>query len=444
MADQIDSPKDTNKGSGFVGFALKRIAIAIILIAVVVWAFSLVPDALGPSGKPPEVKKTARLQEPNEVIKNQPHASTGMAGSGHAAGQGSVAAAADSGQSQSATGSKDTPGHTETVSATGGHTRTAAIPHAPSKPVARAAAAPTVHAEAHGSGSDGASKMPQAATKDSRPPKTEHDHAAPSTSPDTATTSPEHAPLPTGVLFVGAVIKPMEVELNERWWGWRPNDIVNLTDNVNSMQLGILEVTRRTAIQLSERISRTGTTDSFNRHLENAVNWLMVRPERYWFPSPESKYKESLKELNAYIEQLMKHQASFYTRADNIIPLLSSYEELLGSCDENLVKQKNEDGTSVSFFQADEYFYYAKGVASAMATILEAVHHDFTSTLQSRHGIELLHHAIESCQQAAGLDPLIITDGSLDGIFANHRANIAAPISHARFYIGQLIKTLST
>jgi hypothetical protein len=33
--------KDTNKGSGFVGFALKRIAIAIILIAVVVWAFSL-------------------------------------------------------------------------------------------------------------------------------------------------------------------------------------------------------------------------------------------------------------------------------------------------------------------------------------------------------------------------------------------------------------------
>ena len=30
------------------------------------------------------------------------------------------------------------------------------------------------------------------------------------------------------------------------------------------------------------------------------------------------------------------------------------------------------------------------------------------------------------------------------GIVANHRANIAAPISHARFYLGQLIKTLST
>ena len=93
---------------------------------------------------------------------------------------------------------------------------------------------------------------------------------------------------------------------------------------------------------------------------------------------------------------------------------------------------------------ADDYFFYAKGVAGALATILEAVHHDFAPTLQSRHGIELLHHAILSCRQAAELNPLLITDGDLDGILANHRANIAAPISHARFFIGQLIKTLST
>ena len=247
-----------------------------------------------------------------------------------------------------------------------------------------------------------------------------------------------------GVVFVEAVIKPLDRELHERWWGWRPNDLINLTDNVNNMQLGILEVTRRSAIQLSERISRTGTTDALNRHLENAVNWLMVRPDRYWFPSPEKKYKESLEELRFYIEQLMKHQASFYIRPDNMIPLLSSYEELLGSCDENLVKHQDKDGSPVSLFKADDYFFYAKGVASAMATILQAVHHDFAPTLQNRHGIELLHHAIISCQQAAELNPLLITNGDLDGIFANHRANIAAPISHARFYIGQLIKTLST
>jgi len=87
---------------------------------------------------------------------------------------------------------------------------------------------------------------------------------------------------------------------------------------------------------------------------------------------------------------------------------------------------------------------YAKGVASAMATILEAVHTDFAKTLDNRRASELLHHAIESCRRASEVQPWLVTDADLDGILANHRANMAAPISHAAFYLGQLIKTLST
>jgi hypothetical protein len=79
-----------------------------------------------------------------------------------------------------------------------------------------------------------------------------------------------------------------------------------------------------------------------------------------------------------------------------------------------------------------------------MAVVLEAVHHDFLLTLEQRNGTELLHHAIVACQRAAEIEPWIILDRKLDSIFANHRANMAAPISHARFYLGQLIKTLST
>ena len=79
-----------------------------------------------------------------------------------------------------------------------------------------------------------------------------------------------------------------------------------------------------------------------------------------------------------------------------------------------------------------------------MAVVLEAVHHDFLLTLEQRNGTELLHHAIVSCQRAAAIEPWIILDRDLGSIFANHRANLAAPISHARFYLGQLIKTLST
>jgi hypothetical protein len=251
-------------------------------------------------------------------------------------------------------------------------------------------------------------------------------------------------PKPTGVAFVEAIVEPIEYELKKRFWGWRPNDIANVTDNINYFQLGVLEVTRRATVQLAERISRTGSTDSFNRHLENAMNGLMINADRFWFPSPESKYKESLESLETYRKQLLAGKASFYTRADNLIPLLAAFEDLLGSCDENLVKTKEADGSSVGFFTCDNYFYYAKGVASAMVPILKAVHHDFTPMLDSRHGSQLLHHALLSCQRAASLNPWLVTNSSLDGILANHRANMAAPISHARFFIGQLIKTLST
>ncbi|MBI5895927.1 MAG: DUF2333 domain-containing protein, partial [Desulfobacterales bacterium] len=82
--------------------------------------------------------------------------------------------------------------------------------------------------------------------------------------------------------------------------------------------------------------------------------------------------------------------------------------------------------------------------ASAMATILEAAQRDMAATLENRRGAELLHHAIAYCRLAASLEPWIVTNTGLDGILANHRANMAAPLSHARYYMGQLIKTLST
>lgn len=264
-----------------------------------------------------------------------------------------------------------------------------------------------------------------------------------STVTEAATTKlPEHKE--RGVATVEAIIGPMDYELEERFWGWRPNDLIDFTDNVNHYQLGMLEVTRRAVVALNERISRTGTTDAFDPDLENATNWFMIKATKYWFPSAESKYREGILDLKKYSTSLQAKRATFYTRPDNLIPLLASFEDLLGSCEENLVKHLEEDGSEVSWFKADNYFFYAQGVAATMAPILEAIHHDFLITLETRHGIELLHHAVESCHTAAGLDPWLITDSQLDGILANHRANMAAPISHARFYLGVLIKALST
>ncbi|MBW2605552.1 MAG: DUF2333 family protein [Deltaproteobacteria bacterium] len=254
----------------------------------------------------------------------------------------------------------------------------------------------------------------------------------------------ETKPRAKGVAFVEATMAPLDYELNERFWGWRSNDILDFTDNINNFQLGALEVTRRTVVALTERISRTGATAAFDENLESAMNWLMIKARKYWFPSPESKYNASLKELTIYKEKLERGEANFHTRTDNLIPLLMAYEDLLGSCEENLVKTHEDDGSPVSFFKADDYFFYAQGVASAMGTVLEAILEEFMVTIENRRGIEVLHHAIESCHHAYEIDPWVITNSPLNGVLANHRANMAAPLSHARFYIGVLIKTLST
>ena len=443
-----DQHPDDKQKPGINWFIAKRLLIAVLLIIVVVWAFASAPRGLVVKENKTDAHPKITEGQPAATIVHPPApsapATTPTDDEAHTQTEPSApqpGTIAESHMASSSQHAADTDSHL--------------APSQPSVPTT----ASTQENKGHSASQDAVASKPtphdtaaaKAAPEPAHPEEkslsretaTQEAHGAEASSHG-APSEPRYEDLATGVAFVEATISPLNHELNERFWGWRPNDIVNFTDNVNHFQLGVLEVTRRTAVLLAERIARTGTTDSFNPHLENAMNWLMVKADRYWFPAPESKYKESLTELKAYKEELLKGRASFYTRTDNLIPLLSSYEDLLGSCDENLVKQKNEKGEDVSSFKADDYFFYAKGVASTMATILEAIHHDFNRTLESRHAAELLHHAIISCRQAAALDPLLITNGELDGIFANHRANMAAPISHARFFIGQLIKTLST
>jgi hypothetical protein len=249
---------------------------------------------------------------------------------------------------------------------------------------------------------------------------------------------------PPGIATTEAMIEVLEYELKGRWWGWRPNDLIQITDNVQNYQLGVLEVSRRSVVALAERMSRTGSTALYDPNLEMAMNWIMVKAESYWFPSAESKYKETIADMRAYVRRLETGSANFFTRTDNLIPLLASFEDLLGSCDEILLKSKEEDGSKVSFFKVDDYFYYSKGVVESMLTILEAVRTDYYKTLEARRSVEIIDHAIKSLHHGKDINPWIVLNSDLGSIFANHRSNLAGPVSHARFHLGLMIRSLST
>jgi hypothetical protein len=419
--------KDTEFAKFAVIQMLPWIAVAILVIASIVFVLGFFEG--------PKTKGTATTET---KLKESAKVAAAVKASGPSSADSHQAGAGHTQVPPEASGVKATHG----MSADASHTTPA--PHAEAKH--HETGSPAGHVSAHQTGTTHQaetvehSKTEESTSRHAAGPVTEEHAAEPHGEGEVHV---ETFPV-VGMAFVNAVIKPLDYELNHRFYGWRPNDIADVTDNVNNFQLGVLEVTRRSAVNLAERISRTGSAASFDKNLENAMNWFMIKADRYWFPSAESKYRDGLKELKIYFNKLKEGRAAFYTRTDNLIPLLSAYQDLLGSCDENLIKQKEDDGSPVSTFRADDYFFYAKGVASAMLTILEAIEQDFSIMVSREGGMEVLHHAIESCHHAVEIDPWIVLNSEPSSIFANHRSNMAAPISHARFYLGVLIKALST
>ena len=251
-----------------------------------------------------------------------------------------------------------------------------------------------------------------------------------------------------GEVFTLALIKIVDDQVNKPWFGWRPNTIVfgkmGLTDNVNTLQLGVLEVARRTVVVLNEHMTRFASTEAYNPRVNEAMNFIMVSPDKYWFPSASGKYREAAQDLEKYIDGLKAGRARFYSRVDYLIALLSNYKDLLGSSFHNLLKDTEADGQSVSWFMVDDYFYYSQGIALAMAEMLEAVTKEFHQEIQKKNSHKLLEDAIHALHAASHLYPWVVTNGAKDGILANHRANMSTYIGEAEHVISTMVSQLAT
>jgi len=263
------------------------------------------------------------------------------------------------------------------------------------------------------------------------------------------------APLPApprepvkGEIFARALIKIIDDQVNQRLFGWRPNTIpfgkLGLTDNVNNQQLGVLEVARRTIIVLNENMTRFAVTEAYNPQVNDAMNFLMVSSDKYWFPSASGKYREAMQALEVYTEDLRRGRSRFYTRVDNLISLLNSYKDILGSSYHNLIKDTESDGSPISWFKTDDYFYQSQGIAIGLAEMLEAVKEEFRPELTKKGSLKLLDDTIHALHAATHLHPWVVTDGGKDGILANHRSNMSTYIGEAEHLVATLQTVLAT
>ncbi len=243
---------------------------------------------------------------------------------------------------------------------------------------------------------------------------------------------PEISPV-AGVSFVETMIALLDYELNEPFLGWRPNDILigRLTDNVNNFQLGVLEALRFTTLRLKDSLTRLGEADSYDPDLEEALAHLMISPTRFMFPSAEKSYSKAIKHLNEFIAKLESGERSFYYRKDTLLALMGTYKDLLGNVNKTLV------ASPVGWFETDDQFYYAKGVAHVYYEILKVVRVGFETPLESTlYGIEMMDQILRQLDRAEEINPWYVMNSRLDGIFANHRANLNAPLSEVLHLMG--------
>jgi hypothetical protein len=222
--------------------------------------------------------------------------------------------------------------------------------------------------------------------------------------------------------------------------GWRPNDFVLWgpglwADNNANRQLGIISGVRESTRVFKDHLTKVSATE-YDPNLVAADNAFRNDMTRLWLPSAESKLREGVSALRAYVAGLHADPPTskpLLGRNMELIRLFQSWGDLLGDAHGSLFKETEPDGSSVSFTKTDDYFYHAQGVVHALHHLAAAIEREYANDFASRPAItQLLHEVADGLGHAADFKPLVVLDGGPASVFANHRKNLDASIVDAR------------
>jgi len=237
---------------------------------------------------------------------------------------------------------------------------------------------------------------------------------------------------------------------------WPVNDIAfwpsNLLDNPQNFRLGQLEALRYATRLLRANLSRLRAEDPINPYVDAAYNSFAISPDSIILPRAEFKYNDGLEALTKYATALKQNEAQFYARVDTLREVIEEFVILLDAAGQRLRAVSNEsrqtffDGENdknppkfhgkeqanyLSLRQADDAFYYARGIAYVLSHLLVAIQRDFQNVIETRQASELFRAVVpdlEGCQ----FEPWIVIARPQDSMFANHPLNMQAHVVNAR------------
>ena len=261
-----------------------------------------------------------------------------------------------------------------------------------------------------------------------------------------------------------AFIRTNQLLVEQFYKNWLPNDLYWPTvflDNMPKFQLGELEVVRYNVRVLRDSLSRMRTTDKLDQHAEGAFTALSNDPFKWWFPSAEKKWKKASDDLGDFYQNLLAGESHFYPRADNLVELLEQYASLMGGANTRLINaprdmnevltvdDETEDRSEgsrmvdvdIPWYKIDDNFYYAQGVAYALYESFMAIRIDFIDILKDKNSVQLIDKIVEHLGRC-DFEPLVVFNGDMSSIFANHSMNLSGVFNDARQKVDSLIVAL--
>ncbi len=250
---------------------------------------------------------------------------------------------------------------------------------------------------------------------------------------------PPGKPFKPGEIFASTLAAIVDHELHSGF-GWRPNDLFFwgprvMADNNANRQLGIIMAVRETMRVFKDHLTKV-SSNQYDPNLVIADTDFRNDATRWALPSPERKYQDGVNRLHAYVAGLHttpETSRELNQRAVELVRLIQVWTDLLGDAHAHLYMTVKDDGSPVHTWDCDDYFYHAQGYAHVMYYMMLALQREYAGQLDDDPVLKkLFADAIDPLQKAAMMKPLMVMNGSPDGIFANHRRNLDAYITEAR------------
>lgn len=212
-------------------------------------------------------------------------------------------------------------------------------------------------------------------------------------------------------------------------------------DNKASFQRGVNQAVRRTTVELVDSLGRVRGTSGINNNLQTARGnmqfdestwYLGLNPIGVQTPTP-SYYRNASKELRTFNDSLVKCDATFDGRSDNLIEFLDRIASDIGNTS-SIIRERSELHNGGWFdTRADDRFWFAYGQLYGYYGVLSAAGADFDAVITQRGLAPIWAESIKQLRSALRIQPLIISNGREDGwIMPTHLATMGFYILRVR------------